>query len=134
MDRTDGCAAGFAHGGRISAVRDAACISYRNYGSGSEGPDNEIVGKGYRRLLEKAAAEVPVMTMTEMMIMTATTAEARETEEASAVAVQAGISSGVGMNRRFSCTAQAELSDALDKISQLCYNDENQFREGVIRV
>ena len=53
MDRTDGCAAGFAHGGRISAVRDAACISYRNYGSDSEGPDNEIVGKGYRRLLEK---------------------------------------------------------------------------------
>ena len=43
----------FAHGGRISAVRDAACISYRNYSSGSEGPDNEIVGKGYRRLLEK---------------------------------------------------------------------------------
>ncbi len=28
-------------------------ISYRNHGSGSEGPDNEIVGKGYRRLLEK---------------------------------------------------------------------------------
>ena len=50
------------------------------------------------------------------------------------MAVQAGISSGVGRNRRFSCTAQAELSDALDKISQLCYNDENQFREGVIRV
>ena len=50
------------------------------------------------------------MTMTETMIMTA------ETEEASAVAVQAGI------------------SDAIDKISQLCYNDENQFREGVIRV
>lgn len=43
----------FAHGGRISAVRDAACISYRDYGSDSEGPDNEIVGKGYRRLLEK---------------------------------------------------------------------------------
>ena len=78
--------------------------------------------------------EVPAMTMTETMIMTATTAEAPETEEASAVAVQAGISSGVGMNRRFSCTAQAELFNALDKISQLCYNDENQFREGVIRV
>ena len=74
------------------------------------------------------------MTMTETMIMTATTAEAPETEEASAVAVPAGISSGVGMNRRFSCTAQAELFNALDKISQLCYNDENQFREGVIRV
>lgn len=92
-------------------------------------PLSWILGRG-----EKAAAEVPVMTMTEMMIMTATTAEAPETEEASAVAVQAGISSGVGMNRRFSCTAQAELSNALDKISQLCYNDENQFREGVIRV
>lgn len=74
------------------------------------------------------------MTMTEMMIMTATTAEAPETEETLAVAVQAGISSGVGRNRRFSCIAQAELSNALDKISQLCYNDENQFREGVIRV
>ena len=65
---------------------------------------------------EKAAAEVPTMTMTETMIMTATTAEAPETEEASAVAVPAGI------------------SDAIDKVSQLCYNDENQFREGVIRV
>ena len=74
------------------------------------------------------------MTMTEMMIMTAMTAEALETEETSAVAVQAGISSGVGRNGGFSCPAQAELSDALDKISQLCYNDENQFREGVIRV
>jgi len=60
--------------------------------------------------------EVPAMTMTETMIMTATTAEAPETEEASAVVVQAGI------------------SDAIDKISQLCYNYENQFREGVIRV
>ena len=39
--------------GAYLPVRDAACISYRNYGSGSEGPDNEIVGKGYRRLLEK---------------------------------------------------------------------------------
>ena len=78
--------------------------------------------------------KLPTMTMTEMMIMTATTAEAPETEEASAVAVPAGISSDVGRNHRFSCTVQAEISDALDKISQLCYNDENQFREGVIRV
>ena len=52
-DRAGACDDCFTHGGRISAVRDAACISYRNYGSGSEGPDNEIVGKGYRRLLEK---------------------------------------------------------------------------------
>ena len=29
---------------------------------------------------------------------------------------------------------QAGISDAIDKISQLCYNYENQFREGVIRV
>ena len=27
---------------------------------------------------------------------------------------------------------QAGISDAIDKISQLCYNYENQFREGVI--
>ena len=52
-DRAGACDDRFAHGGRISAVRDAACISYRDYGSDSEGPDNEIVGKGYRRLLEK---------------------------------------------------------------------------------
>ncbi len=78
----------------------------------------------------QAEADLSAVTVEAHPIMVA----ALSVEEASAVAVQAGISSGVGMNRRFSCTAQAELSNALDKISQLCYNDENQFREGVIRV
>ena len=48
--------------------------------------------------------------------MTAATVEAPEMEEALVEVVQVVISS------------------ALDKVSQLCYNDKNQFREGVIRV
>ena len=94
---------------------------------------------GGKEAVETAEADVDTMLQRRAdlipnLVSTVKSYTKHETEEASAVAVQAGIFSGVGMNRRFSCTAQAELSNALDKISQLCYNDENQFREGVIRV